>query len=362
GITGPGDGTYTDDFFFLDLTVPFSTMYPTNMPYTVLANVPIKVAAHTLVYSRTGMIYLFGGYRERPGGNHIYEYDITNNAWSGLTPNTVKNGTVLPSNSTTKTVGVIDSDLTNIYIFDNRTIYIYDTVNSVLSSIPGPSVLNYHGAVWLNTSEIAYIGGYNSSGINVPMDKILLYDTKSSVWTTKTAIARSGGIPSPRQGHTASIASDGRIFIYGGYDGLNTSSIPTFAVLEYINGIFEWSSPQLFNQSYVFRIYHTAHIIGNHLFINFGRNLTQSRLNTIDIINITNRDRYFVITNFIPLNYTTKPISANNIKLTSTSIILISVFGTIFGIALIVGCIFLIIFIRKKVEYKNSIIATPGSG
>ncbi|CAG8768499.1 39408_t:CDS:2, partial [Gigaspora margarita] len=205
GYTGPGEGTYTIDFFSLDLTVPFSTQSPTNMPYTVLANVPISVVAHTLVYTRTGMIYLFGGYRLPPEGYPIYDYDIANNAWSGLTPKKFLNGAVLPPNSSTKIVGIADSNLTNIYIADNGTIYIFDTVNSVLDSEPGPFFLNYYSAVWLNTSEIAYIGGYNSSGANVPMDTILLYDTKSSVWTTKTAIAPSGRLPSPRQGHTASI-------------------------------------------------------------------------------------------------------------------------------------------------------------
>ena len=71
------------------------------------------------------------------------------------------------------------------------------------------------------------------------------------------------------------IALDGRIFIYGGFDGnedaiIPVESTPNFAVLEYINEEFVWSTPELFNQSSVMRIYHTSHVVGNYLVVAFG--------------------------------------------------------------------------------------------
>ena len=53
GLTGPADGEaiWTDDFFSLDLSNPFSTSSPNDMPYEVHAN-PVKSDAHTLVYAK----------------------------------------------------------------------------------------------------------------------------------------------------------------------------------------------------------------------------------------------------------------------------------------------------------------------
>ncbi|PKK71290.1 hypothetical protein RhiirC2_778576 [Rhizophagus irregularis] len=280
GATGPvGNGIFTDDFFSLDLTVPFSTSSPFNMPYEEHAKVPVK---------------------DDPKGSAIYGYSLELNAWSEITPN----GAKMPVESTTKISGVTDSSLNTIYIFDNSIMYVFDVLNNffVISANLAPYQVNYYAAVMLNTGEIAYICGGNDKN-NIPMEQILLFNTKLSSWYIKNAQVANGVIPSPRKGHTASIAPDGRIFVYGGYDGSATGSSPTFAVLEYINGEFAWSTPQLFNQSYPFRIYHTSHVFDNYLIIAFGRNLTDNRLNTIDMIDISNRDNYKVVTNFVPPGY-----------------------------------------------------------
>src|SRR3954454_2448726 len=62
GVTGSvGSDIWTDDFFSLDLTKPFSTSSPTNMPYEEHAKVPVKSRTHALVYAKNakvGMIYL----------------------------------------------------------------------------------------------------------------------------------------------------------------------------------------------------------------------------------------------------------------------------------------------------------------
>ena len=53
GVTGPvGGDIWTDDFFSLDLTKPFSTSPPEDIPYMVHAKVPVKSRTHTLVYAK----------------------------------------------------------------------------------------------------------------------------------------------------------------------------------------------------------------------------------------------------------------------------------------------------------------------
>lgn len=76
GIVGPADNSsYSDDFFSLDLTVPFSTSSPSDIPYKEYPNVLIKCNGHALVYATNkegGMIYLFSGFRGEPKGSAIY--------------------------------------------------------------------------------------------------------------------------------------------------------------------------------------------------------------------------------------------------------------------------------------------------
>ncbi|CAB4421164.1 unnamed protein product [Rhizophagus irregularis] len=372
GLTGlAGEDIFTDDFFSLDLTVSFSTLSPTDMPYKENPNVLVKCNGHTLVYAVTkngGMIFLFGGFRSEPKGSAIYGYSLELNAWSEVIPT---NGVNMPVESTTKIVGVTDSSLNNIYVFDNATMYVYDALQKSLYIAPdlAPYQIYYYATVMLSTDEIAYIGGgkrdNNDNQNNIPMDQILLYNTKISTWSTKNAKVSDGVVPSPRKGHSASIAPDGRIFIYGGFDGdenaiESTGSYPVFAVLEYNNGEFAWSSPQLFGQLYQFRIYHSSHIFGNNLIISFGRNLTHNRLNTIDIIDISNRDNYKVITDFIPPGYvssTPSPSPSPSSSSSKNSIIIASVVVSV-GSLIIIGCTYY--FIRRY-RYRN-VIPTPSSG
>src|SRR6266542_3981181 len=172
GLTGGEDeNIYTDDFFSFDLTVPFST---NNMHFDVHKNVPIKVIAHTLVYAKNakgGNIYLFGGHRESPMGDPIYGYDPRLNAWSSITPK-IRDGVKMPIESDTKIIGVTDSSLGTIYIFDNGTMFIYDVWNNFWDiGKTAPFSLHYYAAVMLNTSEIAYIGGYDDTS-TVSMEQV----------------------------------------------------------------------------------------------------------------------------------------------------------------------------------------------
>jgi hypothetical protein len=71
------------------------------------------------------------------------------------------------------------------------------------------------------------------------------------------------------------IAPNGRIFIYGGFNGNESKiqpvgSYPSFAVLEFVNNEFVWSTPDLFGRTNNFRIYHTSHVYKNYLITTFG--------------------------------------------------------------------------------------------
>ena len=78
----------------------------------------------------------------------------------------------MPVNSTSRVIGVTNSNLGIIYVFDNGTMFIYDVLNNYLDTgNPAPFKLNNYSAVMLNTGEIAYIGGSNGTS-NVPMEQV----------------------------------------------------------------------------------------------------------------------------------------------------------------------------------------------
>ncbi|CAG8662969.1 16686_t:CDS:2 [Rhizophagus irregularis] len=320
GTIGPEDNetVYTDDFFSLDLTVQFNTSSPFNMPYKVHPNIIVKSDANTLVYAidnEGGSIYFFGGFRnpQNSEGNGIYRYSLKYDGWAEAIP---ANGIKMPTRSTTKIVGVTDRNNNTIYIFDNSIMYIYNATEKFLHISPNlaPYQIYYYATAMLKTGVIAYIGGGKAPNklYNIPMNEILTYDTYLSKWDIKYA---SGIIPEPRQGHSASIAPDGRIFMYGGYDGdenakESNGSYPSFAVLEFTNDKFVWSTPDL-----------------------IGRNKTQHRVNTIDLIDISNKSAYKFVTNFIP------PAS---------------VLGSVGGL-IVIGFTF---FLIRRCRYRN-VIPTP---
>ncbi|CAB4470917.1 unnamed protein product [Rhizophagus irregularis] len=341
GLTGPSTiALPSDDFFSLDLTIPFSTPSPLDVPYEVHTKVPIKSNSHTLVFAMDnegGSIYFFGGFRVS-GGNSIYRYSIKLDGWTEVTP---VNGVIMPSESTTRVIGVKDSSNNNIYIFDNSTMYIYDALKKSLhiSLDSAPYKIYYYATVMLNTGVIAYIGGSkapNGNMSNIPMNEILTYDTYLSKWDIKNATVAHGTIPVPRQGHSASIAPDGRIFVYGGYDGNDNAielngSYPIFAVLELVSNEFVWSIPELIGLAGNFRIFHTSHAFENYLIVTFGQNKTNGRMSTIDLIDISNRDIYKFVTDFTPQGYV-PPVPSSSSPPSSPSlnnIIIATVIGSV---------------------------------
>ncbi|RGB41326.1 hypothetical protein C1646_795067 [Rhizophagus diaphanus] len=345
GTIGPeyNETVFTDDFFSLDLTVQFNTSSPFNIPYKVHPNIIVKSNANTLVYAidnEGGSIYFFGGFRdpENSEGNGIYRYSLKYDDWAEAIP---ANGIKMPAISTTKIVGVTDRNNNTIYIFDNSTMYIFNATEKFLYIFPNlaPYHIYYYATAMLKTGVIAYIGGGKAPNklYNIPMNEILTYDTYLSKWDIRNA---SGIIPEPRQGHSASIAPDGRIFMYGGYDGdedaeESNGSYPSFAVLEFTNNEFVWSTPDL-----------------------IGRNKTHHRVNTIDLIDISNKSAYKFVTNFIPPGYVppAPPPSPPPSPSPSPSkiIIIASVLGSV-GALIIIGCI---LFWIRRYQYRN-VIPTP---
>ncbi|KAI9275865.1 hypothetical protein BDA99DRAFT_532811 [Phascolomyces articulosus] len=189
---------------------------------------------------------------------------------------------------------------------DNNTIYVWGGYGSINTGLPSGTEVHplemymfdikgskwntgnavgsleesryYHQAVRVDSS-IYFIGGRYpvtgniSAARSASMDNIPLFDTDSGQWSTQ---ATTGPTPSPRIRHTATlIPSTGQIVLLGGQAPLNTSIIrhDYFYILDTKNMM--WSNTTIREEGLRFNGTgirgHSSVLVGNNLFILFGR-------------------------------------------------------------------------------------------
>jgi hypothetical protein len=102
----------------------------------------------------------------------------------------------------------------------------------------------------------------------------------------------------------------------------------------------------------IFIYYHI--FVLNYNFICIGRNVTHNILNTIDLIDIKDRNSYTVITDFVPENFALTPTPS---KKPDINIILVSVLCAA-GFLITVGSFF--ILRRRQGRFSVHFIPTPG--
>ena len=98
-------------------------------------------------------------------------------------------------------------------------------------------------------------------------------------------------------------------------------------------------------------------LVLNYNLIYIGRNLTHSPSNSIDLINIKDRDDYTVTTDFVPENFVSTPtsvISSRNLKF--NLIMLASAIGVAVFLIIVGGFIILKCYRNRRIE----VIPTPG--
>ncbi|RIB19037.1 hypothetical protein C2G38_1301397 [Gigaspora rosea] len=197
-------------------------------------------------------------------------------------------GLINPSTGSTKTRWFKDMDILDIIGMS------WSKVSNSKHNAP-PHLVDFT-ATMLNNSVIVYIGGRQTTSSSGKtnryrsMEEIWTYDTKNASWLLVTAI---GTVPGVRIGHSAVLASDGRIIVFGGYDHNFSPANPELAVLDSSTSPFQWSLPNVSNPISPALAYHSATLIGDLMIVAFG-NVTQQTSTTSDatsdiyILNISN--------------------------------------------------------------------------
>ncbi|RIB20768.1 hypothetical protein C2G38_1161317 [Gigaspora rosea] len=125
-------------------------------------------------------------------------------------------------------------------------------------------------ATLLPSGLIVYIGGRGSSTANIHnISQIQIFDTKSYTWSTKLA---SGSTIASRVSHSAVLAQDGNIIIYGGSTINSTKVDNVFSDIAVLNtNSWVWSVPSVSGISAPPLTQHSAALYKNYMILAFGK-------------------------------------------------------------------------------------------
>ncbi|RHZ89590.1 hypothetical protein Glove_13g128 [Diversispora epigaea] len=290
-------GNNSNEAFYVDLSSSFDVNSP---PWITLPTIGGKSERSSISTGGQDLktIYVIGGYqytsnyRSNIGSsnNLVYTFDTSYGSygsWDSVTDSSLVRRS--------RAYSVVDS-YGYIYIFggsdssirmDNMSIFdsIENSVNEI-SFTNGPAPRPDYTAT-LFDNYIVYIGGVegiltsSSSSKLVDINAILVFDTSSSTWNTFQATGPDIG---SRMGHTATLGSDGKIFVYGGITLSSLNPIVYFAVLDITSLPYQWSTPELKDENngppdQCTLSYNTATFYNKHLFLAFG-NISSSIYDT----------------------------------------------------------------------------------
>ncbi|RHZ53521.1 hypothetical protein Glove_441g85 [Diversispora epigaea] len=368
--------TYTLDLFYLDLSKPFDN---NNLTWTLISEgkLPAYTYRSTAVLSLdNSTIYLYGGFMRNKNtfkqdySNLVYTFDYPTTTWS--TP--LLGGNIVPP-PRQDIKGIIDNS-GKIYIFGgfNATntsgigdlyndMNILDTVSNTWTNLSTsgnlPTACEEYSANILPNGIIVYIGGVERVSVDadltfVNMKKIKLFNTNTHEWSQMNA---TGDEIDPRWYFSSVLTSDGYIIIFGGSSRIFTSVSPDLAVLDTNKNPFDWSIPSNSKVNSPPSIYgHTANLYNDHMIITFGFNIDAQLFSSSSQAYLYNiKSNEWVTTFDTPDNKSTTPTTNNPSGEKSSKSLAIG-FGTGLGVAFLISCILIIIFIVRRIRQRPSVI------
>ncbi|GBC05754.1 hypothetical protein RclHR1_06400004 [Rhizophagus clarus] len=277
----------TNDFFYIDLSKSFDRLNPQYIDLKTISNPPISFSQGSLTPNSQGTgFHVIGGVLNdikdnKPFyDNFIYEYDETTKSWSvPKISNSPKYSQLKEFDSVfddgkSYIFGGINDDnpkmILEMQVFDSESL----SWSLASNKIPNLQALSDYTATLLPGGLIVYIGGTSN-----PLSDIYIYDTRNDIWNFTKIDAQ--GID-PRSGHTAVLASDNRIIVYGGVRDDNSEALPQLVVLD--TNDYKWITPKI--EEIESRVLHKANLVDDYMIISFGKFTKSDNLsNEIRILN-----------------------------------------------------------------------------
>ncbi|CAB4385364.1 unnamed protein product [Rhizophagus irregularis] len=353
GITDVGASL--NDVFYLDLSQPFNVANP---PWIKITDIPFGSSwgSVALDNSNNTEVYLFGGITDDVNTqkdsfkSFVYKFNINSLSWniptvSGIAPSRRIEMKAISDNSGKIYIfggaaNFLVGAQTRTFPNDMITFNIADSSWSINTAVNG---LATYSATLLSNGIIVYVGGLepfngnNDVVLIADISKILLFDTNSLTWSTKSARIKASIPVESRQRHSAVLV-------------LDTKKDP-----------FEITAPDISTNTGIFPSLagHTANLFGNYMIVAFGNTTHKNdepslgKNGIIYVMDIRN----FTWINSLDLdqtadNKTSSPPSqsSNNDK---TKLILASVLGVLGGALVLVGGFFAYRWINKRKKEKK---------
>ncbi|CAG8683518.1 24990_t:CDS:2 [Cetraspora pellucida] len=298
----------SNEFFYLNVSKPFTTTDDALMPWNDLTNTngPLKASATACVGGKNNdMIFIFGGFPY--GQSFVNQFDQSKQQWTNVT-------TTGSAPSDRDSISCAKFNNGSIAIFSGwnvqNDLWIFNTLTltwSLGNATNTPPARYGYRAITLPDDNILYIGGRSPADSSFfPMNNFPLLNTKSNTWTNVSA---SGPTPPVRYYFSAVLTPDGRIIIFGGFNA--TVSFGDLWVLDITT--YQWSAGNILNSiaDLALRGYSATLVDNNYMFISFGKFTNESYSSKIFMLDISQKDSYKWVTEFIVTPSTT--ISSNTI-------------------------------------------------
>ncbi|GES73686.1 hypothetical protein GLOIN_2v1876170 [Rhizophagus clarus] len=361
-----GNGSISNEVFYLNLSQSFDVANPPWVDLTSTASIPFGSYFATVASNNVNNsldIYLFGGVmidiitQRDSFTSFVYKFNVNTSRWNvpsinGVTPKRRRkiNGVIDDSGKIYIYGGVADLLVgsSTSQFFDD--LIIFNTIDSLWSISSSSIIRASYSATLLTNGIIVYIGGHEDLDQIVDISKIVLYDTKSSTWTIKTAKLPNQMIDN-RSAHTAVLAPNNKIIVFGGSKIANeifsAKVSPDIIVLNTETEPFEWTTPTITSSIGTFPSLkgHTANLVGNYMIVAFG-NITQPNAEPSE----TNSNIYLMdIRNFTWVNsFQFEPHADNSHQSNEKRVIAAAVIGVIVTVVVIIGAFLIYKWVRKS--------------
>ncbi|RHZ59341.1 hypothetical protein Glove_364g46 [Diversispora epigaea] len=259
------------DFFYLDLTIPFHKDIPSwyNLDFR---KIPYCVSGAFASFGGLdeSTIFLIGGNRSTKFIYYISSFNTKSFIWSHVP---IDQSTLIWQ----RNMKGVTNDKGEIYVYggwslstnsSSNKLNILDTVNLEWTKGPDSQVRHFgHTATLLSNGIIVIIGGQVNDKCG--LSKIWLYNTNKNEWSSMNT---QGILLSNRIHHSAILAKNDKIIVYGGIINDANATDPDLVVLDTNLLPFSWLAPKVntINSPPSSLYGHSANIIGDYMIVTFG--------------------------------------------------------------------------------------------
>ena len=226
-------------------------------------------------------LWIFGGIETAPSSysSELWSYSVRTAAWTKVTPvggggpAALEGSAMCSVGHTLYLFGGTDAGFT-----PSDKLWTYDTQLGFwaeMAQVSRPAARSYHTLTRVGDALFLFGGSDDESS---PLDDLHTLDLISLVWT---AVGAAGAPPTPRKGHTASLAND-RLYVFG---GMGAGGGLLGDAYELDTRSLEWRALQTYGDQPPGQYGHSANVVGQKLYV-FGGEDAQAKVNDVRVLDL----------------------------------------------------------------------------